>query len=113
VCNSLNIQEFLGKAQDIVWSRNLAAIALEENHSVLASLGLRGVTPQAVCLCPAATKAGDEVCILYGCSVPVILRRKGAFYVLVGESFLHGIMFGEAMKSRMFGRDHSKMFDIV
>jgi hypothetical protein len=44
---------------------------------------------------------GDLICILVGCSVPVILRQvAGAAredYVLIGESYIHGLMDGEAV----------------
>jgi len=40
----------------------------------------------------------DIVCVLMGCSVPVILRKEGQQYVLRGESYIHGIMDGQAMK---------------
>ena len=42
---------------------------------------------------------GHEVCILLGCSVPVVLapgKRKGICRV-VGEAYVHGIMDGEAI----------------
>lgn len=50
-------------------------------------------------LAPAASKKGDEVCILFGCSTPVILRplNEGG-YELIGECYVHGIMEGEALK---------------
>jgi hypothetical protein len=38
----------------------------------------------------------DEVHILPGCSVPVVLRHEGSFYSLVAECYLHGVMEGEA-----------------
>jgi hypothetical protein len=41
---------------------------------------------------------GDVVCILLGCTVPVILRPTGdGTYWLVGESYIHGFMEGEAI----------------
>jgi hypothetical protein len=42
----------------------------------------------------------DVVAVLFGCSVPVILRpRKGADgYELIGETFVHGITNGEAFE---------------
>ncbi|EON69364.1 hypothetical protein W97_08624 [Coniosporium apollinis CBS 100218] len=35
---------------------------------------------------PLSMLSGDEVCVLCGCSVPVVLRRQGPCYVLVGVS---------------------------
>ena len=43
---------------------------------------------------------GDVVCILLGCSVPVLLRPstdQKSCYEVVGESYVHGVMEGEAM----------------
>lgn len=51
-------------------------------------------------LVPAKAREGDHICVLYGCSVPVILRKKGDHYVLIGESYVHGIMDGEALSQK-------------
>ena len=45
-----------------------------------------------------ACKSGDIVCIIFGCSTPIILRRKENAFQLVGEAYIHGIMNGEALK---------------
>ncbi|KAK8023811.1 hypothetical protein PG993_011877 [Apiospora rasikravindrae] len=39
---------------------------------------------------------GDLVCILFGCSVPVILRKSelGDSFIFIGECFLDGCMYG-------------------
>jgi hypothetical protein len=44
----------------------------------------------------AQAKVGDTVCLLSGCSVPVILRLCDGGYRVVGEAYIHGIMDGEA-----------------
>jgi hypothetical protein len=52
-------------------------------------------------------KVDDVICILDGCSVPVVLRpcsrdmgtrtdERGSFYQFVGECYVHGMMDGEA-----------------
>lgn len=43
---------------------------------------------------------GSVICIVAGVSVPLILRPSGSEYVLIGDSYLHGVMDGEAMKLR-------------
>ena len=51
-------------------------------------------------LAPMASRIGDVVCILYGCSVPVVLRPDadgGKWWQLVGECYVHGMMDGEAI----------------
>lgn len=48
---------------------------------------------------PPRMKEGDFICILYGCSVPVVLRaREQGCYRLVGEVYVHGKMDGEGIE---------------
>jgi hypothetical protein len=48
-------------------------------------------------LVPMAARKGDYIFLCKGAQVPLILRRCGLqSYVLVGDSFVHGIMHGEA-----------------
>lgn len=42
-------------------------------------------------------RLGKAICILHGCSVPVILRPHNGVYQLVGESYVDGIMHGEVL----------------
>lgn len=44
---------------------------------------------------PQAMQAGVLCCILFGARLPYILRRVCGRYVLVGESYIHGVMQGE------------------
>lgn len=46
---------------------------------------------------PTNARKGDFVCILYGCSVPVIIRKYGQGHRYVGESYIHGLMHGAAV----------------
>lgn len=46
---------------------------------------------------PTNARKGDLVCILYGCSVPVIIRKYGQGHRYVGESYIHGLMDGAAV----------------
>jgi hypothetical protein len=55
---------------------------------------------------------GDSVCIVAGCRVPVVLRRRGGGdrYGLVGGAYVHGFMDGEAVG----GKDERDLrFEIV
>ncbi|KAK0738783.1 heterokaryon incompatibility protein-domain-containing protein [Schizothecium vesticola] len=46
---------------------------------------------------PRWAKKGDVVCVLYGCQVPVVLRRaRMGFFEFVGECYVDGMMNGEA-----------------
>lgn len=50
-------------------------------------------------MAPRGAMKGDLVCILFGCSVPVLLRKTQdeEHFTLVGECFLDGCMRGEMM----------------
>jgi hypothetical protein len=67
---------------------------------------------------PATIVVGDEVVILWGCSVPFILRRQqelgqGFVYELVGEAFAYGFMDGEAIMEWRKHGDHLYRFSIA
>lgn len=57
------------------------------------------------------SRKGDVICLLYGCGVPVVLRKhdRGG-YMLIGESYIHGIMNGEAWAQ--FEGSEPQMFSI-
>lgn len=47
---------------------------------------------------PKGTKVGDKICILYGGNLPYVIRPCGdGKYTLVGDCYVHGFMYGEAM----------------
>ena len=48
---------------------------------------------------PSSAELEDEVYVLRGCSVPVVLRHLGDRYELVGECYCQGVMDGEAEKN--------------
>jgi hypothetical protein len=49
-------------------------------------------------LAPKGTKENDFVCLLLGCNLAMILRPNGSGqYQVVGESYCHGFMSGEAI----------------
>jgi hypothetical protein len=51
-------------------------------------------------LVPPVAQAGDLVVVLYGATVPYIVRRVADGYVLIGDAFVHGLMCGEALERR-------------
>jgi hypothetical protein len=46
---------------------------------------------------PSLVQPGDQICVLFGCPMPLCLRYKGGGFLLVGESYLHGYMQGQAI----------------
>ncbi|KAI9744545.1 MAG: hypothetical protein M1818_002074 [Claussenomyces sp. TS43310] len=94
--NSSIIAEFLEKVQSIVWNRRFIKTAK----------GFFGLVP------PAATSS-DLICILFGCSVPVVLRKHEDCFTLIGECYIHGMMDGEAMKLLQSGEVTAEELKLV
>lgn len=76
--------EFLERVQSVVWNRKF----FTTSNKTLFGLG------------PDGLQSGDVVAVLYGCSVPVVLRavENRTYYKLVGECYIHGLMDGQAVK---------------
>ena len=87
--------DFLRRVQSVIWGRRLAI--LDQGYVVLG---------------PRSCELGDLVCILYGCSVPVLLRPRSDVpgYTFVGECYVHGMMDGEARILAEQGKLHKKPF---
>lgn len=69
-------------------------------------------------LAPRYAREGDLICILLGCSVPVILRPafgpgNAGLYHFIGDSYIHGIMDGEVMTSLENGDYTLEEFNII
>ncbi|KAF5672626.1 heterokaryon incompatibility (het-6OR allele) [Fusarium circinatum] len=45
-----------------------------------------------------STMVDDEIWIVSGCPTPLVMRSKGQQYSLIGETYVHGIMYGEAIR---------------
>jgi hypothetical protein len=63
-------------------------------------------------LVPELTEPADKICILSGASVPLVLREEGDHWVLVGESYIHGIMDSEAVTEFKGSGREMEMFEI-
>lgn len=81
------VNTFVQRVQEVVLNRRL----------VKTKCGRLGLAPYRV-------RRGDLVCILFGCSVPILLRqRKDAntleeYFQIIGECYIHGIMDGQAIE---------------
>jgi hypothetical protein len=54
---------------------------------------------------PKALAEGDLICVVLGCEVPLLLRKNGDHYLLVGECFVWGLVDGEAIRMKRRGDD--------
>ncbi len=82
--NSTIVANFARRVQEAVWMRRL----------IKTQRGMLGLGPEK-------TKKRDLICILYGCTVPVLFRKDNPdepdeYFHVVGECYVHGLMDGEA-----------------
>jgi hypothetical protein len=81
---------------------------------VVERLALRLTTTRdgRIGMVPCKAKQGDLICILFGCSVPILLRKNGQEdnFVVVGECYLDNHMQGEGVEHSRFAQ---RTFEIV
>lgn len=53
---------------------------------------------------PLETQTGDKVIVLKGCHVPLIIRAGQDHWVVIGEAYVSGMMFGEIISGIESGR---------
>lgn len=90
-----------GRLRDTLASRDRFGV---RRRLMTTSKGYIGLTSDV-------TRSGDVVCVLLGCSMPMILRPVGNRYTVIGECYVHGLMDGEAMG--MLERGDLKTQDFV
>ena len=92
------VAKFLRRVQEVIWMRRLVIT----DHEFLG-------------LAPEMSKKRDLICILYGCSVPVVLRRvvdpktDEEYFTFIGECYVHGIMDGEALPLAISRSDNKQI----
>lgn len=87
---------FLERVQQVVWGQRFFMTRgnVAKNKESLFCLGSPSV------------REGDMVCIIFGCSVPVVLRKVStgggnSHFEFISECYVHGMMDGEALEGRM------------
>jgi hypothetical protein len=83
---------FLKRVRNIVWNRKFFITANDrKNHGEL-----YGIAPPKAAI-------DDIICILFGCSVPVVLRKveNEDRHIFVGECYVNGMMDGESLYVKM------------
>ncbi|KAI1449443.1 heterokaryon incompatibility protein-domain-containing protein [Annulohypoxylon stygium] len=61
---------------------------------------------------PGVVRKGDLVCLLFGCTAPLILRPVGNRFVVVCAAYVHNLMNGRAMAYLEQGRFKGTKFDL-
>ena len=119
------VARFLNEFSDRAWpdqeqnkaqaeERSLTEEVTRNRKFCITELGRMGVVP-------ASTETGDRIVVLFGMQTPVVLRTlapvsvdaRPACYQLLGESFVHGLMDGEAIRAMEMGDLHADDLVIV
>ena len=79
-----------GRGVNTHGSLDFAAIVVMIRSFIMTKQGYMGRGPYHV-------ESGDRICVLFGCPVPLVIRRRGSNYILVGEAYVYGMMHGEMM----------------
>jgi hypothetical protein len=64
-------------------------------------------------MAPCRARKGDVVVILFGCSIPVVLRPTVEAYQVIGEAYVHGYMNGEIKEEISNGIREAKVFRLI
>ncbi len=51
-------------------------------------------------LAPAFAETGDHVMLFIGAKVSIVVRMRGCGWEVLGDCYVHGIMFGEGFEER-------------
>ncbi|KAI1780679.1 hypothetical protein F4818DRAFT_396470 [Hypoxylon cercidicola] len=104
------MNDYIKRVQAVTWNRVVLEVTDENNHQEGTLVGIG----------PPRTERDDMICILFGCSVPCIIRpwmftgpdsnhgvecrkpnigEQPDYYEFVGEAFIYGKMDGQAIES--------------
>ncbi|KAG9235262.1 heterokaryon incompatibility protein-domain-containing protein [Amylocarpus encephaloides] len=94
-------------AESIVWRSwvQFSVAVTWDRRFFLSTEGTMGVAPES-------SLEGDVICIPLGCPHPMILRRDDDHYIIIGEAFVDGYMYGEAMELLEKGKLELRDFEL-
>lgn len=64
-------------------------------------------------LAPPNAKRGDQIAVLFGAETPFVLRRAALGFQVVGESYTHGYMHGEAIEQCKKGAKQAQNIALI
>jgi hypothetical protein len=102
-CTPASMKMFMERVKAVVWRRQF-----------FVTKGKEGRKKPLYGLAPPDTRERDVICILFGCSVPVVLRKQPSLdgidrYTFVGECYVHGMMDGEALPAKKLAYPYSNV----
>ncbi|KAK1460900.1 hypothetical protein CMEL01_15197 [Colletotrichum melonis] len=64
-------------------------------------------------LAPLGAQAGDHVVLIGGCPVPLVLRKQGEDYQVIGDTYVCGLMEGQMSENVSAGTAHIEDFRLI
>jgi hypothetical protein len=94
-------------AQSIIWRAwvQLSVAMTWDRRFFVGSGEIMGMAPESAL-------EGDIICIPLGCPHPMILRQFDAHYIIVGEAYVDGYMYGKAMELLEQGKLQLQDFEL-
>ena len=81
------------------------SVGLNGNRLFTSQAGLLGTATQYA-------RLGDQIAVLSGCDMPMVLRANGGHYEVVGSCFVEGLMNGETARGIKQGRFQVESFSL-
>lgn len=95
IIQSMHLLEQIGLATGVLSSRQ--QIGFTEGHLIFSAHSV---------------KTGDDICILFGCSYPVILRQEDSKYIVIGECYIYDLRDGETIEWLNSGKFKEEFFTL-
>ncbi|KAI1163236.1 hypothetical protein F5B18DRAFT_621137 [Nemania serpens] len=104
------VTQFLKRVQGVTWNRRFIE-GIPDNPLTKDAEPLFGISSPE-------TGRGDMICILFGCSVPCILREhitgnNTKYFEFIGEAYIYGIMDGEGISALSANGVEEKTVDFI
>ncbi|KAE9378510.1 hypothetical protein N431DRAFT_554674 [Stipitochalara longipes BDJ] len=105
---------------EAAFTRNKDETQLDQKYSSMLLRGLKtyrlfttdqdhiGFTPYTSFI-----RRGDVVCIFNGAKLPLLIRKQGSFYTLLGACYVYGLMDGESIPNLDRGQYSQEEFQLV
>ncbi|KAI0421469.1 heterokaryon incompatibility protein 6 [Xylaria grammica] len=80
--------------------RKMDAVETYQMQASAAAVGRGFATTQAgyIGLVPPCAEVGDLIVVVLGATVPYVVRKAQGGFLLVGDAFVHGLMYGEVLE---------------
>ncbi|KAH8587765.1 heterokaryon incompatibility protein-domain-containing protein [Bisporella sp. PMI_857] len=94
------ISELFRRVQAVVWNRRLIVVKGGFKHWLIGESSVEKEGPETLGLAPNGARENDIICIIYGCSVPLVLRQEHGekAFIVIGECYVDHMMDGEAIR---------------